>query len=266
MADSSSCRQAADGWSARQYLKFEDERTRPPRDLLAQVPLDYPRRVVDLGCGPGNSTELLIERFPDAEVIGVDSSPDMLRQARERLPRCSFVEGDLSTWMPEQGTDLLFGNAVFQWVPDHPKVLARLLQSLPPGGVLAVQMPDNTNEPALMLMEKVAASGPWTAAIAQANAARNDLPQPADYYDLLRPLCSHIDIWHTHYNHIIESHTGVVEWFKGSGLRPFLAPLDAAMRETFIANYTDEIRHAYPARSDGRVMLKFPRLFILAVR
>src|SRR5712691_5944851 len=227
MADPSHRRRATEDWSAGQYLKLEDERTRPPRDLLAQVPLDCPGRVVDLGCGPGNSTELLIERFPDAEVIGVDSSPDMLRQARERLPRCTFVEGDLSTWTPEQETELLFGNAVFQWVPKHPEILARLLQSLPPGGVLAVQMPDNTNEPALTLMEKVAASGPWTAAIARAKAARNDLPRPEDYYDLLRPLCSHIDIWHTHYNHVIENHAGIVEWFKGSGLRPFLAPLDA---------------------------------------
>jgi trans-aconitate 2-methyltransferase len=230
------------------------------------VPLQRPRRVVDLGCGPGNSTQLLIERFPDADVIGVDSSPDMLRQARERLPVCTFVVGDLSTWMSEPGTDLLFGNAVFQWVPDHPAVLGRLLQSLEPGGVLAVQMPDNTKEPALMLMEKVAASGPWAAAIAQAQAARNDLPRPEEYYDLLRPLCSHVDIWHTHYNHIIASHAGVVEWFKGSALRPFLAPLDATMRETFTTRYTDEISRAYPVRHDGRVMLKFPRLFILAVR
>jgi len=266
MADIAPQRQPADDWSARQYLKFEDERTRPPRDLLAQVPLQSPRRVVDLGCGPGNSTELLIERFPDADVIGMDSSPDMLRQARERLPDCTFIAGDLATWMPEQGTDLLFGNAVFQWVPDHPKVLARLLQSLPAGGVLAVQMPDNTNEPALLLMEKVAASGPWAAAIAKAQAARNDLPRPEDYYDLLRPLCSRVDIWHTHYNHIMANHAGVVEWFKGSALRPFLAPLDPAARETFTANYTEEIKGAYQARYDGKVMLKFPRLFIVAVR
>src|SRR5262249_749366 len=156
MASAASHSQNADSWSASQYLKFEDERTRPPRDLLAQVPLQSPRRVVDLGCGPGNSTDLLIERFPDAEVIGIDSSPDMLRQARERLPRCTFVEGDLATWMPDEGTDLLFGNAVFHWVPDHPRVLVRLLASLPEGGALAVQMPDNTNEPALMLMEKIA--------------------------------------------------------------------------------------------------------------
>jgi trans-aconitate 2-methyltransferase len=251
---------AVEDWSARQYLKFEDERTRPSRDLLAQVPLDSPRRVVDLGCGPGNSTELLVQRFRDAEVIGVDSSPDMLRQARAQLPRCMFVEGDLSTWRPEPGTDLLFGNAVFHWVADHPGVLARLLGALPPGGVLAVQMPDNTREPALLLMEKVAAS------LGRPNAARNDLPRPESYYDLLRPSCSSIDIWHTHYNHILESHVGVVEWFKGSGLRPFLAPLDAATRRTFVAEYTGEIAAAYPARADGRVLLKFPRLFIVAVR
>jgi trans-aconitate 2-methyltransferase len=253
-------------WSACQYLKFEDERTRPPRDLLAQVPLTAPRRVIDLGCGPGNSTELLIERYPQAEVSGIDSSPDMLRQARDRLPRCTFVEGDLATWMPQAPTDLLFGNAVFQWVPEHPKVLARLLQTLPPGGVLAVQMPDNTNEPALMLMEQVAASGPWADAIAQAGAARNDLPQPEAYYDLLRPLCSRFDIWHTHYYHLMADHGGVVEWFKGSALRPFLAPLDDAMRERFTATYRKEIAGAYSVRFDGKVMLTFPRLFILAVR
>jgi trans-aconitate 2-methyltransferase len=266
MAEPSRPGRAAEDWSARQYLKFEDERTRPPRDLLAQVPLAAPRRVVDLGCGPGNSTELLVERFPDADVIGVDSSPDMLRQARERLPRCTFMEGDLANWMPGPGTDLLFGNAVFHWVPDHPKVLARLLQALPPGGVLAVQMPDNTSEPALMLMDKVAGAGPWSDAIARAQGARYDLAGTGDYYDLLRPLCSHIDIWHTHYNHMIENPAGVVEWFKGSSLRPFLAPLDAAMREAFTARYTDEIKQAYPVRADGKVMLKFPRLFIVAVR
>src|SRR6476646_520458 len=140
-----------DDWSARQYLKFEDERTRPPRDLLAQVPLQSPRRVVDLGCGPGNSTELLITRYPQADVVGLDSSSDMLRQARERLPYCTFAEADLATWTPPDGTDLLFANAVFQWVPDHPAVLRRLLERLPEGGVLALQMPDNTDEPALAL-------------------------------------------------------------------------------------------------------------------
>jgi len=255
-----------DDWSARQYLKFEDERTRPPRDLLAQVPLSEPRRVIDLGCGPGNSTELLIERYPRAEVIGLDSSPDMLRQARERLPKCRFVEGDLAKWSPPAGTDLLFGNAVFQWVPDHPAVFRRLLQALPEGGVLAVQMPDNTTEPALMLMEEVAGAGPWAATLASANAARNDLPSPGAYYDLLRPHCRHLEIWHTVYNHVMAGPAGIVEWFKGSALRPFLAPLDDDMRDDFVAAYTARIARAYPARFDGKVLLRFPRLFIVATR
>ncbi|HEX3936872.1 MAG TPA: methyltransferase domain-containing protein, partial [Xanthobacteraceae bacterium] len=129
-------------WSARQYLKFEDERTRPPRDLLAQVPLARPRRAVDLGCGPGNSTELIVERFPQTEVIGLDSSPDMLRKARERLPQCKFIEGDIATWTPDPATDLIFGNAVMQWLPDHPAIMRRLLEAMPQGGVLAIQMPD----------------------------------------------------------------------------------------------------------------------------
>jgi trans-aconitate 2-methyltransferase len=257
---------SAEDWSAGQYLKFEDERTRPPRDLLAQVPLANPKRVVDLGCGPGNSTELLVERFPGARVSGIDSSPDMLRQARERLPQCEFVEGDLALWMPSEPPDLLFGNAVFQWVPDHPKVLARLLRSLPQGGVLAVQMPDNMREPALVLMETVASSGPWAEALSHVDATRKDLLPPEAYYDLLRPLCSRLDIWHTHYQHIMENQAGVVEWFKGSSLRPYYAPLAGAMREQFLAAYTDEIARAYPLRYDGKVMLKFPRLFILAVR
>jgi trans-aconitate 2-methyltransferase len=256
----------ADDWSARQYLKFEDDRTRPSRDLLAQVPFRLAKRVYDLGCGPGNSTELLIERFPEAEAIGVDSSPDMLRQARERLPKCTFVQGDLATWTPEQPGDLLFGNAVFQWVPDHPNVLRRLLQSLPAGGALAVQMPDNTGEPALALMREVASTGPFAGHFGLSNAARDELPRPGDYYNLLRPHCSHLDVWHIVYNHVMPGPEAIVEWFKGSALRPFLNALDEPTREKFLASYTAEIARAYPARFDGQVLLRFPRLFILAVR
>jgi trans-aconitate 2-methyltransferase len=266
MAEPSRSPGTAADWSAAQYLKFEDERTRPSRDLLAQVPLDAPRRVVDLGCGPGNSTELLIERFPDAEVIGIDSSPDMLRQARQRLPRHKFIEADLSTWTPEPGTDLLFGNAVFHWVPDHPTVLRRLLHALGPGGVLAVQMPDNANQPAVAATEKLVASGPWASALAQVKGRSKRLLRPEEYYDLFRPICCHIDIWHTHYNHLMASHADVAEWFKGSGLRPLLAALDAPMREAFLSKYAEEVTRAYPPRCDGKVMLRFPRLFIVAVR
>jgi trans-aconitate 2-methyltransferase len=253
-------------WSARQYLKFEDDRTRPSRDLLAQVPLDRAARVFDLGCGPGNSTELLIERFPNAEVIGLDSSSDMLRQARERLPGRSFVQGDLATWSPPERTDLLFGNAVFQWVPDHRAVLARLVKALPQGGVLAVQMPDNTNEPALALMREVAERGPYAGHPALEHAARGDLPTPGGYYDLLRPLASHLDVWYIVYNHVMAGPQAIVEWFKGSALRPFLDALEGNARDAFLADYTARIAKAYPACYDGKVLLRFPRLFIMAVR
>ncbi len=253
-------------WNARQYLKFEDDRTRPSRDLIAQVSLARPRCVVDLGCGPGNSTELLVERYPGADVIGLDSSPDMLRQARQRLPRGTFVQADLSTWSPTQPADLLFGNAVFQWVPDHPAVLQRLLRAMPDGGVLAVQMPDNTDEPALALMLEVARKGSFAGHPALEHAARNDLPRPEAYYDLLRPLCAHIDIWHTVYNHVMAGPEAIVEWFKGSGLRPFLDALAGEPREIFVAHYTAQIAKAYPARFDGKVLLRFPRLFIVARR
>src|SRR5580658_6533616 len=148
-------------WSATQYLKFEDDRTRPPRDLVAQVPLQRPRLIVDLGCGPGNSTELLVERFPQSEIVGLDSSPDMLKKARQRLPQCSFIEADIATWKPEPRTDLIFGNAVMQWLPDHPAIMRRLLEGMPQGGVLAIQMPDNTREPALKFQREVGEGGPW---------------------------------------------------------------------------------------------------------
>ncbi len=220
----------------------------------------------DLGCGPGNSTELLIARYPRAQVIGLDSSPDMLRQARERLPRSSFVEADLAAWTAPQPADLLFANAVLHWVPDHLSVLRRLLETLPAGGVLAVQMPDSTGEPALALMREIALEGPWAGKLAAAAAARDDLPDPSAYYDLLEPIASRLEIWHTVYNHVMAGPQAIVEWFKGSSLRPFLSPLDEDMRRAFLADYTGAIARSYPACRDGKVLLRFPRLFIVATR
>lgn len=257
-------RRASEDWNPRLYLTFEDERTRPPRDLLAQVPLERPRRVVDVGCGPGNSTELLAARWPDAEVIGVDNSPAMIEQARARLPAAGFELGDLATWQPPEGTDLVFGNAVFQWVPDHLAVLERLLAGLPEGGVLAVQMPDNVEEPSHRLMRATAANGPWAERLA--GAARDVLPSVGAYYDRLKPLARHVDIWHTFYNHPLEGASAIADWFRSTGLRPYLSPLDEEERAAFLADYTARLAEAYPARVDGRVLLRFPRLFIVAVR
>lgn len=253
-------------WNPRQYLAFADERTRPARDLLAQVPLAAPRIVYDLGCGPGNSTGLLVARFPQAGVIGVDNSPAMLAKAAEACPAARFEEGDLARWVPHQPADLLFSNAALQWVPDHLAVMARLAATLADGGVLAVQMPDNLDEPSHVLMRETADTGPWAAKLADAAGARQPMPGPRDYYDRLKPLFASLDIWHTFYNHVLDGHAGISFWFSSTGLRPFLDPLDADEREAFVAGYTQRLARAYPPCADGRVLLRFPRLFIVGQR
>lgn len=255
---------AKEDWNPNLYLKFEDERTRPPRDLVAQIPLARPRRVVDIGCGPGNSTELLVERWPEAEVIGIDSSPNMVAQATARLPAARFEQADIAGWTPPEGTDVLFGNAVFQWVPDHLTVLERLLKGLPEGGALAVQMPDNVNEPSHRLMVETAANGPWAERLA--SAQRDVLPPPAAYYARLKPFARRVDVWHTLYNHPLDGAAAIAEWFKSTGLRTFLSPLDEGEREAFLAGYIARLARAYPEQFDGKVLLRFPRLFVVAVR
>jgi trans-aconitate 2-methyltransferase len=252
-------------WSPGQYLKFADERTRPARDLLAAVPLAQPRRVVDLGCGPGNSTELLAARFPEAAVSGIDSSPEMLAAARKRLPALSFVEVDATTWTPEAETDLVFANAVFHWVPDHRAVMARLLAALPAGGALAVQMPDNLDEPSHRLMRHTALDGPWRDRF-DVPIAREVLFAPPAYYDALRPLAARVDIWRTIYNHPVEGAAAMLEWVRSTGLRPYLDRLTPDERPVFEADYVARLADAYPALADGKVLFRFPRLFIVAVR
>ncbi len=253
-------------WSASQYVKFEDERTRPARDLLAQVPLDSARNAIDLGCGPGNSTELLIDRYGAENVTGLDSDLNMLEAARERLPATRFVEADLATWQPDKPADLLFANAVFQWLPNHLDIFDRLLDGLAPGGALAVQMPDNLTEPTHLLMEESAHSGPWKSAFEAKSVRRKPLPSPATYYSRLIGKASRVDIWHTAYNHPMADAAAIVEWVKGTGLRPYLDHAGDQHREAFLADYLGRVEKAYPKMSDGRVLLRFPRIFMVAVK
>jgi trans-aconitate 2-methyltransferase len=251
-------------WSPATYLKFEDERTRPAADLLARVPLAAARQVIDVGCGPGNSTELLAQRYPGADILGLDNSPAMLAEAQRRLPALRFEPADAATWVPEPGADLVFANATYQWIADHFAQLPRVLAALRPGAVLAVQMPDNVNQTTHRLMREIAQEGPWAGTLTA--ASRQPLPPPRAYYEALQPHAARIDIWHTIYNHVLADAASIVEFVRSTGLRPFLDPLDEADRSAFLARYTAKIAGAYPPMADGKVLLDFARLFIVAQR
>lgn len=253
-------------WSAQTYLRFEDERTRPAADLLARVQLEAPRRIVDLGCGPGNSTELLVGRFPDAETMGFDSSPAMLEAARQRLPGLAFEQGDIAHWSPARAPDLIFANAALQWLPDHETLFPTLLRALAPGGALAIQMPDNLDEPSHAAMREVARDGAWAERLAGAAASRTRILSGEGYFDLLAPHAAAVDVWRTVYLHPLDGAEAIAAWLTATGLRPFLDPLDAEERERFLGLYLERLRIFYPERASGKSLLRFPRVFIVAVR
>ncbi len=253
-------------WNPELYRRFEDERTRPARELLARVPLAARQRVSDLGCGPGNSTERLVERFPGAEVIGTDNSEPMLVSARKRLPNSRFELSDIGAWQPERAADLIYSNAALQWVGDHESLIPRLLSLLVPGGVLALQMPDNREEPTHRSMREVAGLAPWSALIGDAAKVRTKILAITDYYDLLAPGSAEVDVWRTAYQHPMDSPGKIVEWVSGTGLKPFVDPLPEAQRQGFLAEYESRIAKAYPKRADGKLLLAFPRMFIVARR
>jgi trans-aconitate 2-methyltransferase len=257
---------AAMSWSAAQYVKFEEERTRPVRDLVARIPNAEVSRAADIGCGPGNSTEVLRERYPSAHIVGIDSSPDMIEAARKRLPDIAFDVADIREWRAERPFDVILANAVLQWIPGHETLLPALIARLRAGGALAVQTPDNLDEPSHRLMRETAASGPWAAKLADAGKARAERHAAEWYFRLLRSHARHVDLWRTAYYHPLAGAAAVVEWLKATGLRPFLDPLEAAEREAYLSRYEAAIAEAYPAEADGTVLLPFPRLFFVATR
>jgi len=253
-------------WNAGQYLKFEDERTRPAMDLLERVPLAQARDCLDIGCGAGNSTQLIVNRYPTARILGLDNSPDMLATARERLPESSFEKADIATWRTDERFDLIFANAVLQWLPGHSALLNRLVSLLKNGGCLAVQMPNNLNEPSHRLMRQVADEGPWAGKLASASKAREEMGSFEDYYCWLRQAGCSVDLWQTVYVHPLPGAAAIIEWFKSTGLKPYLDPLSSEERSEYLSRYQAEIAKAYPAQPDGRVLLRFPRLFLVAQR
>ncbi len=250
-------------WDPELLLRFDAEREKVVHDLISRIP-DDPRRIVDLGCGPGTSTRMLLERFPRARVTGVDVSVPMLAVAAKRAPGAAFVCADMTSWRPEEPLDLVFADSVLQWVNDHERLFAQLMGWLAPGGVLAVQMPDNRQEPSHALMRLIAADGPWADRLVPVAKTRALIATYGDYYRWLRPVSASLDIWQTAYIHPLEGVEAIVDWFRGSALRPFLAPLEPHEREAFLARYRRDLSEAYHVEADGKVLFLYPRLFVLA--
>ena len=254
-------------WNPDQYLKFADERTRPCHDLAARVAVKQLRRVIDLGCGPGNSTQVLAERWPEARITGLDSSADMIAAARKTQLSCEWIVSDAAAWAASAGEefDLVFSNAAMQWLPDHAALFPKLLGRVAPGGALAIQMPANFDAPPHRLMREIAASPEWRAKFGEGKVREWHVHDEAFYYDVLSPLAVRVDFWLTDYVHVLPDVAGIVEWYKGTGMRPFLEALGSDDdRNRFTAEYLQRLGHYYKPQQDGRVLFPFRRIFLIA--
>jgi trans-aconitate 2-methyltransferase len=252
-------------WDPKTYLAFGAERTRPASDLLARISVQAPKRVADLGCGPGNSTALLRARWPDAEIVGIDSSPEMLRDARSSGVAARFVEGDIASWAPDEPFDVIFSNAVLQWLGDHERLIPRLFSFVKPGGVFAFQVPRNYDEVCQVLVREATADPRWAAELQSVRDWWNGLA-PERYYDLLARDAQTIDLWETRYFHVLEGENAVFHWMMGTSLRPFAAALASPRREDFLEHYRKMLAQAYSPRPDGKTIHRFLRLFLVAHR
>jgi trans-aconitate 2-methyltransferase len=252
-------------WNPDQYLRFGSERLRPALDLLARIPLETPQSIYDLGCGPGTVTVLLKSRWPGASVVGVDSSVRMLEKARALGAGITWRDADLGSWAPDAPADLLFSNATLHWLDQHERLFPRLLASLKANGVLAVQMPHNFAAVTHTAITEAVRAGPWRERLAP-HLRQWPVLDLHDYYAILSSHAARLDLWETTYLHVLEGDDPVVEWVKGSALRPWLERLQGAEAEAFLDVYRTRIREAYPRRQDAKTLLPFKRLFIIAVR
>lgn len=247
-------------WNPSLYLQYGEERTRPAAELLARVQLDDVASIVDLGCGPGNSTALLRQRWPDADITGVDNSPAMLEEARAALPGCRFVEADICQYRPQEPLSLIYANASLQWIPNHYDLLPHLVSLLRLNGVLAIQMPDNWLEPTHVAMRDVASEQGYP------NRGREPLPGVHAYYDILTEAGCEVDIWRTTYFHKMGSHQAIIDWVSATGLRPWLKDLNESEQKNYLKRYHQLLEAQYPLQENGQILLAFPRLFIVAKR
>jgi trans-aconitate 2-methyltransferase len=289
------------GWNPDQYLKFSDERTQPCRDLASRIAVEHVRTAIDLGCGPGNSTQVLAERWPDAQITALDSDTAMINAAIESHPRGRWITGDIAKWAagkPPNETaeksaesaaakpaekadetaetavetdgelyDVVFSNAALQWLPDHATVYPQLFSHVAPGGALAVQIPSSFDRPAHRLLREMAASIGWRKWFPTGRVRNWHAHDHEFYYDLLAPLASRVDVWQTEYFHVMPNAEAVVEWYRGTGMRPYLSAIgEDADRDKFVAEYIEKIRAAYKPRPDGRILFPFLRIFLIAYR
>jgi trans-aconitate 2-methyltransferase len=251
-------------WDPQLYLKFERERTQPAIDLAARIELTNPQRVIDLGCGPGNSTAVLQARWPNAELTGLDSDPAMIVAARKSDSHITWVQADASTWGADAQYDLVFSNALLQWLPDHATVIPRWFKAIASGGALAVQIPSHLNSAVHRHILEVAADSRWNVRTTLAAQAINSA-EPHTYYDALCEQAYRIELWVTEYCHVLQGPEEIVNWMRGTGLRPFLNALrDDAERGVFEAKLLELLVESYPPRRDGKVLFPFRRLFFVA--
>lgn len=255
-------------WNSTQYLKFANERTQPSIDLASRIAVEAPERIIDLGCGPGNSTAVLARRWPSAALTGLDSSPAMLVAARKNYPTWTWRESGIAEWA-EKNTEqfeVVFSNAALHWVPDHATVFPRLLNAVAPGGALAFQMPHSLRDPHQRLMRELAASAAWRSRFARPPVTWQVEPVEF-YYNVLAPRAAHVDLWLTDYIHVFDSVEKIVDWHRGAALPPFLELLpDESARAEFVRDYLAAITPHYPVQANGKILQPFRRLFVIAYR
>jgi trans-aconitate 2-methyltransferase len=249
-------------WNPQQYLKFSGHRLRPALDLLARIP-DFPvQTIVDLGAGAGNVTKLLKERWPDADVTGIESSAEMVAAGRKAAPDVEWQHADLASWQPPKQFDLVYSNAALQWLPDHAKLFPALMQTVAAGGCFAVQMPRNFTAPSHLLSAETALNGPWRSKLEHL-VTPPPVHEPQFYHELLAPLAADIDIWETEYLQVLEGENPVKEWTKGTWLTRYLEVLEGDEKAAFETAYGERVAKAYPRNAAGQTLFPFRRLFMV---
>jgi trans-aconitate 2-methyltransferase len=253
-------------WDPNLYLRFADQRARPAADLIAQIKLNRPAAIIDLGCGTGNSTEQLHARWPESEISGLDSSASMLAQARQNHSNWKWIQSSVESWEPEKTYDLVFSNAALHWVPGHGELFPRLLNAVAGGGAVAVQMPNNFHSPAHQAMKKVAADSRWGGRLDDASE-RVHIEEISFYYEVLRKAAAAVNFWQTEYLQIVEGPRAVLEWLRSTAMRGYLERLaDDGERKVFEDLCLREFEKAYTPDDQGKVLFPYKRMFLIAYR